>query len=317
MEKPNVILVVGPTASGKTALSIKIAKSVNGEIISADSMQIYKQLNIGTAKPSEEEKEGIPHYLIDEVDVDADFSVSVFKDRAFKLINDILNRGKTPVICGGTGLYLNSVTYKLDFGKTSANEPLRKELLKIADEKGADYLHGLLKEKSPSAASRIHPNNIKRVIRALELIENEKEELEFNFQKENNEYNFIMIGIKMGREKLYSRINDRVDEMVLLGLVDEAFDIYKKYGGESNAFSAIGYKELVDYFNGNINLNDAVLNIKQATRRYSKRQITWLKRDKRIKWFNLDSYKNFDDFTNDIINYTKNLLDTEKNIGNY
>lgn len=320
MDKPSVILVVGPTASGKTAVSIEIAKSINGEIISADSMQIYRQMNIGTAKPSEEEKQSITHYLIDEVDVDYDFSVAMFKDRANELIVDILNRGKIPVLCGGTGLYINSITYSLNFGKTSANTVLREKLYKIADEKGTEYLHNLLKEKSPSAALRIHPNNTKRIVRALELLEGEAVEKEFNFQKESDKYSFIMIGIKMDRKKLYDRINDRVDKMISLGLIGEVRNIYERCGGDCNAFSAIGYKEFIDYFKGSLSLEDVVSNIKQATRRYAKRQITWFKRDKRIKWFDLDLYKDFNDFTNDIIKYTKNLLyteNTEKDIGNY
>ena len=294
MKKQPLIVVAGPTASGKTRLAIDIAKAVGGEIVSADSMQIYKYMDIGSAKPTAEERSEVKHHLIDFLEPDAEFSVADYTDMAHGVISDIAARGKMPVMCGGTGLYINSVVNDVTFGETETDYEMRSELQKYADENGNEALLELLREIDPVSAQRLHPNNVRRVIRAIEFYRLTGETIsahqEMTKQAEGR-YSAVMFCIKWDREVLYERINKRVDIMLRDGLSDEVKRLVDMgYTKALNSMKAIGYKELMDYFNGECSYEDAVELIKQSSRRYAKRQLTWFRRDERIHW--LDSTGN-------------------------
>ncbi len=286
-----VYVVLGPTASGKTDLAVEIAKKVGGEVISADSMQIYKEMDIGTAKPTTEEMQGIKHHLIDIVYPNEEYSVAMFKAQAKALIADMQKRGVVPVICGGTGLYINSITYNLDFTQTKRNEELRGQLEKLSNEE----LHNRLRQIDENSAQRIHINDKKRLIRQLEILNDGESGSGYDFNNQNKEYDFVICGIATKRELLYEKINKRVDIMVQKGLFEEAIYIYKKYG-DTQAIKAIGYKEIIENeFSKNsfsLTKEEITEKIKQNTRRFAKRQITWFKRDNRIKWFDATIYNN-------------------------
>src|SRR3712207_3060677 len=258
-KKTPILILTGPTAVGKTDLSIRLAKVLNGEIISADSMQIYKKMDIGSAKISKKEMDGIPHYMIDIVEPDQEFTVADFHDRSVKIIEDIHSRGKLPIITGGTGLYLNSIIYDMDFGFSDANPKLRKELELILDEKGPEYLYSMLVDLSPSAASRIHPNNIKRVIRAIEVYKTGGNLGDFSSDlKYNQNYESKIIVLNRDRKLLYDRINMRVDLMFEEGLLEEVRMLHNMgYTSNMQSMKGIGYKEILDYFEGRIGLKDA------------------------------------------------------------
>jgi len=290
-DKPNVIVVVGPTASGKTSLGIDIAKALNGEIISADSMQIYKGLDIGTAKATAQEQNEVKHHLIDICDIHDTFSVADYKRKCYENIDEILTSGKIPVIVGGTGLYINAVVNNMNFDNycedaeyAKAKEEYRKELEKILEEKGKEYLYDMLLSFDKEVASNIHINNTKRVIRAIEMAKEGVSKSSVNtrndlWNKNDSPYNFIIIYINMPREELYSRINLRVDMMKDLGVIEEAKMLKDmNLSKENTAMQAIGYKEFFDYLDGIISLEEALENLKQGTRRYAKRQITWFKK---------------------------------------
>lgn len=289
MDKPNIICVVGPTASGKTAYAIKLAKEQNGEIVSCDSMQIYKYMDIGTAKPTKEEQREVPHHMIDFVDPNTDYSVADFVKDATEVINDILSRGKTPVLCGGTGLYIDSVIGGIEFSEQKRDDEYRALLWNMAEEKGVDAVHDLLKEQDPQEAEKVHPNNIKRVIRALEICKTSgmtKTEADKLARKEPK-YNAEIIGLMPDREILYERIDRRVDIMMQQGLLQEVeLLIEKSIRRDSTAMQAIGYKELIEYIDGKCSLDEAVDKIKQESRRYAKRQLTWFRRNPDIIWIN-------------------------------
>lgn len=294
MKKQPLIVVAGPTASGKTRLAIDIAKAVGGEIVSADSMQTYKYMDIGSAKPTAEERSEVKHHLIDFLEPDAEFSVADYTDMAHGVISDIAARGKMPVMCGGTGLYINSVVNDVTFGETKTDYEMRSELQKYADENGNEALLELLREVDPVSAQRLHPNNVRRVIRAIEFYRLTGETIsahqEMTKQTEGR-YSAVMFCIKWDREALYERINKRVDIMLRDGLSDEVKRLVDMgYTKALNSMKAIGYKELIDYFNGECSYEDAVELIKQSSRRYAKRQLTWFRRDERIHW--LDSTGN-------------------------
>lgn len=305
--KPKVLVIAGPTASGKTGISIELAKRLNGEIVSADSMQIYKYMNIGTAKPTEEEKNGISHYMMDFLEVGDKFSVAQYKDMAMKCIEDILSRGKVPIVVGGTGLYINSITEEINYDeKAEENNDIREKLEKEAAEYGNEKLYAELKIIDPDACNRIHLNDTKRIIRALEVFretgvtitEHQK------ISKQNDKkYDYKIVGLYVEREKLYERINRRVDLMISQGLLKEAEDIIKmiKDKGRLTSFQAIGYKEFVPYFSGEVGLDEAIENVKRETRRYAKRQITWFKRTNGLVWF--DTNDGIDKNIEDIIKY--------------
>ncbi|NLL06226.1 MAG: tRNA (adenosine(37)-N6)-dimethylallyltransferase MiaA [Clostridiaceae bacterium] len=300
----NVIVILGPTASGKTKLSIELAKDIRGEIVSADSMQIYKYMDIGTAKPDEEEKQGIKHYLIDEVTPDSEFSVARFQQLAKNYIDDIIDRSKVPIVSGGTGLYIDSLIYNIEFGDTICDWELREKLKNEALEKGNEYLHNKLKEIDPEAAEKIHMNNVKRVIRAIEVYTYTKKTISMH-QKESRrnppKYNFTIFGLRMDREKLYERINQRVDLMMEKGLVKEVKKLVEMgYDNSTIAMQGIGYKEILSYLKGEITLDEAIYVLKRDTRHYAKRQLTWFNRMEDVTWIDIDQNSNLTEIIKNI-----------------
>lgn len=292
-----VIVVAGPTASGKTDLAIDIALAVGGEIVCADSMQIYKYMDIGTAKATPEERKKCPHYLLDFVDPRMEFSVADYVGVCHTRIADIVSRGKIPVMCGGTGLYINSVIDDVEFGEYENDQALREELRTIAETEGGERLIEILREFDPVSAERLHPNNLKRVIRAIEFykvsgipISEHQEET----KKKESRYDPVMFMIDHDREVLYERINKRVDIMMNAGLIDEVKGLLDMgLTRDLNSMQGIGYKEMASYLSGEMTLNDAIEMIKQNSRHYAKRQLTWFRRDERI--VNLNPETAFDD----------------------
>jgi len=287
--KSKILVIAGPTAVGKTKIAIETAKRLNGEIISADSMQIYKKMDIGTAKPTVEEMGGIPHHLLSIVEIGEKFSVVDFQKMAFDCIEDILSRGKVPIVCGGTGLYINGLVEEIDYGEVTSSEELREELEKVAQEKGNEYLYEELKSVDKDAAEKIKLNDTKRLIRALEVYRmtgTTITEFQRRSKEKEKKYDYIVVGLSMDREKLYERINLRVDEMMKCGLLEEAKDVLAEMGANDKltSFQAIGYKEFLPFFNGECTLEEVAEMIKQESRRYAKRQITWFKRTPGLRW---------------------------------
>ena len=286
MNKQPLIVVAGPTASGKTRLAIDIAKSFDGEIVSADSMQIYKYMDIGTAKPTVEERAECRHHLIDFVEPDEEFSVADYVNLAHEVIADIAARGKLPVMCGGTGLYINSVVDDVTFGEMDTDHALREELKAIAEKEGSERLIEMLSEFDPVSAARLHPNNLRRIIRAIEFYNSTGvpiSEHQAMTKQIESRYDPIMFSIDYPRETLYERINLRVELMVKEGLLNEVKKIMDMgYTRELNSMKGIGYKEIMAYYNGECTLEEAIDAVKQGSRRYAKRQLTWFRRDKRI-----------------------------------
>lgn len=302
-----IIVLVGPTAVGKTYASIELAKRFKTEIISADSMQIYKGMDVGTAKITEDEKQGITHHMIDIIYPDDSYSVSDFKTESEKIIDKILMENKIPIIVGGSGLYVNSLIYDLDFGKAKSDNKIRDYYTTLYNEHGEDYLYEILKKIDPEAAEKIHKNNIKRVIRALEVhdITGIKfSETNTDIRKQSNKYECILIGLSMDRKVLYDRINERVDKMLSEGLVEEVKALIDKgYNKNLVSMQAIGYKEIIDYLAGNMSLEESLNILKRNTRRFAKRQFTWFLRDENVKWFNISSVKEIDNTVDDIYKY--------------
>lgn len=288
----NLIILTGPTGVGKTELSLKIAKEYNGEIISADSMQIYKEFNIGTAKIDTNQTD-IIHYMIDIIDANTEFSVYDFQQQVKKLIEEINLRGKMPILVGGTGLYINSIVYNLTFQEKSKDTAYREYLNSLLQEKGLEYLYELLLEVDPESAKQIDRNNSHRIVRALEISKTGKKD-NSNFNSKNNEYNLLYLGLNMQRSKLYENINIRVDQMINQGLIKEVSELVEKYSENSQAFKAIGYKEVISYFKNDISLEEMVELIKKNSRHYAKRQITWFKRDDRIIWLDKEDESIFE-----------------------
>jgi tRNA dimethylallyltransferase len=295
VEKKKIIIIVGPTAVGKTSLSLSLAKAVNGEIISGDSMQIYRNLTIGTAKVTKAEQKGIPHYLIDEVDITTSYAVSDFQKRARFLIEDITARGKVPIIVGGTGLYIESLIYDVTFGGSGKNDTAFREAQeKIAVEKGNLYLWEQLAKVDPTAADRIHFNNRRRIIRALEVYHVTGQPFS-SYQSERKEkeplYEVKIIGLMTEREELYKRIDLRVEQMFEAGLIEEAKWLYQQNLPDAQASRGIGYKELVPYFEKKTTLQEAKEAIQQNSRRYAKRQLTWFRnRLENVEWWDLVAF---------------------------
>ena len=294
MKQPLIILT-GPTAVGKTELSIRLAKAVNGEIISADSMQVYRYMDVGTAKITAEEMQGVPHHLIDVLEPSEDFNVFLFKEMAEKAMDNIYIKGKIPVVTGGTGFYIQALLYDINFEDTDADSDFRTEMYRLAEEKGNEYVHGLLKEVDPVSASEIHFNNIKRVIRALEYHNQTGKKIsEHNEEQRQNEspYNFLYLVLNDDREKLYERINKRVDLMFENGLTKEV-DRLIEMGchRDMTSMKAIGYREFFDYYDGNADLSQVRENIKTDTRHFAKRQLTWFRREKEVTMVNVNEFK--------------------------
>ena len=301
-----VICIVGPTASGKTGLAIELAKKIDAEVISADSMQIYKDLDVGTAKVTKEEAQGIPHHMIDVCNVEDKFSVADFKAMCYDKIEEIQKRGKNVIIAGGTGLYVNAVVYNMNFTEEETDTKLRQELEKIAKEKGNEYLHNMLKEIDPVTAEQIHMNNVKRVIRAIEMAKNvglKSEHMEAEKTRIANEkapYEFVVFCIEQEREYLYSRINLRVDLMIKDGILDEAKKVYDmKLPSNNTCMQAIGYKEFFPYFEGTATLEECIETLKKETRHYAKRQMTWF--NNKLDCIKLDGSKPKDELVDEII----------------
>lgn len=306
VKKP-LVIVVGPTAIGKSSLSIELAKSLNGEIISADSMQIYKYMDIGTAKIREDEKQGIKHYLVDEVCPDVDFSVSDFQGKSNLYIDEILKKDKLPIVVGGTGLYINSLIYELDFANSISNWDLRNKYMAKANELGNECIHKELEEIDPISAKRIHLNDIKRIIRAIEIFhETGKPMSEYykDFRKARDEFKIVMIGLKMDREKLYERINQRVDIMMDEGLVNEVEKLLTMgYYKNLTSMQAIGYKEIIKHFDGEYSMEETIEILKRESRRYAKRQMTWFRKEERVHWVDVDDFNDISSMSEYVSNY--------------
>lgn len=287
MSKPKVIVICGPTASGKTALSIELAKKINGEIISADSMQIYKEMDIGTAKPDKEEMDGIKHYLLDFVFPDKRYSVAEFKQDAENAINEILAKGKTPIVVGGTGLYIDSLIYGIEYNEIKIDEKYREDLEERAEKEGLISLYEEAKKIDPEATSKISSNDKKRIIRVLEIFKSTgktKTEQEIESRKKDIPYDYYVYAINMDREKLYERINLRVDKMIEKGLINEVELLIQKYHEFPTAMQGLGYKEVVEYLDGQLLKEEMIDKIKQESRRYAKRQLTWFRKNKQNIW---------------------------------
>lgn len=301
----DIIVVAGPTAVGKTEYAIKLAQSLDGEIVSCDSMQLYKYMDIGSAKPTAEEQAQVKHYLVDEIDPREPFSVVEYQKGAAAAIAEIHAKGKPAIISGGTGLYLNSLLYEMDFGAPpSGDDSYRKELEAFAAENGPEQLHARLAEKDPDAAQRIHPNNIKKVIRALEAIETGGEGLKpFDaVKKENPLYRPFLIGLTRDRAELYDRINRRVDILMEQGLLQEVQGLFDMGLTEAHiSMKGIGYKELIQYLQGEYTLEEAVDKVKQNTRHYAKRQLTWFRRYDNMQWFDLSTYETKENALEDML----------------
>lgn len=294
--KKDLFILAGPTAVGKTEISIKLAKTLNGEIISADSMQIYKYMDIGSAKIKENEKQNIPHYSIDFLHPHEEFSVAEFKQKSTDAIEKITAEGKLPMVVGGTGFYIDSLIFNYDFANTYKDELYRNHLKNLAEEKGNEYVHGLLKNIDEESFKRLHANDLKRVIRALEVFKVTGKTLsQFNKEQDRYDipYNVYYFVLNMDRDKLYARINKRVDIMIEEGLVDEVIKL-KNMGCTSDmqSMKGIGYKEILYYLDGKITLEEAIEMIKKGSRHYAKRQLTWFRKDKRVIWINKDNYEN-------------------------
>ncbi|MCH3963836.1 MAG: tRNA (adenosine(37)-N6)-dimethylallyltransferase MiaA [Clostridium sp.] len=291
----DLFILAGPTAIGKTDISIKIAKKLNAEIISADSMQIYKYMDIGSAKIKKSEMQGVIHHMIDVVSPEDDFNVLKYKLMAGRCISKIHDSKKLPMIVGGTGFYINSLIFNYDFTEAHIDKNYRKYLKNLACEKGREYVHALLKDIDPGSFQRLYPNDLKRVIRALEVYKLTGRTMS-DFNRENNiydiPYNVYYFVLTMNREKLYDRINKRVDMMISKGLIDEVKKLKSMgYDSSMQSMKGIGYKEILNYLDGSMSLDKAIELIKQGSRNYAKRQLTWFRKDKRVNWINKDDFK--------------------------
>ncbi len=313
-EKMPLVILTGPTAAGKTSLSIALAKKIGGEIISADSMQVYREMNIGTAKITPEEMDGVPHHLVDIMTPDEAFNVVEFQRRAKDAMGDIISRGKIPIIVGGTGFYIQALLYDIDFSRHEEEEEYRQELYELSQTKGKEYLHGLLREVDPEYAESVHYNNVKKVIRALEYYKETGEKLSAHNeeqQKKESPYRFAYFVLNHERSILYDRINRRVDLMMEEGLEEEVRALVDKgYTKDLVSMQGLGYKEFFDYFEGQASLESVVDKIKMETRRFAKRQLTWFRREKEVIWIDKGQYENDLAILEDMINHLqeKNVL---------
>ncbi len=303
-KKRPLVVLTGPTAVGKTKLSIALAKAINGEILSADSMQVYKHMDIGSAKIRPEEMQGVPHHLIDILEPWEEFNVVVFQKRCLECMEQIYANGHIPILVGGTGFYIQAVLRSIDFTENEENTEYREGLERIAREQGPEILHEQLKKVDPVSAENIHANNVKRTIRALEYYELTGEPISAHNEREKERvspYNFSYFVLTDDREKLYARIETRIDEMLSEGLVDEVKQL-KEMGCHRGMVSmqGLGYKEILDYLDGNNSLEEAVYTLKRDTRHFAKRQLTWFRREKEVTWINKEK---FDDNEEKILQY--------------
>ena len=314
MKKTPLIILTGPTAVGKTAASIGLAKAVGGEIISADSMQVYRQMDIGSAKITKEEMQGIPHYLVDVLDPEEAFNVVRFQELAKEAMEEIFRNRHIPIVVGGTGFYIQALLYDIDFTENDSDFSFREELEKTAREKGAEYLHSLLKQADPEAAEQIHPHNIKRVIRALEFNRKTGQKISTHNEQERRKqspYEFAYFVLTDNREALYARIDRRVDKMMEQGLLEEVRALKDRgIARESVSMQGLGYKELLAYLDGEIPLEEAVRIIKRDTRHFAKRQLTWFRRERDVIWIDRQEIGQEEE---KIVDYMLNVL-REKNI---
>ena len=293
-EKKPLVILTGPTAVGKTALSIKLASEIGGEIISADSMQVYRQMDIGSAKIKPEEMDGIPHHLIDILEPEEEFNVCLFEKLALEAIEQIYERGHIPVVVGGTGFYIQALLYQIDFTEEETDTAFRDKLWQLGEEKGNHYLHELLRKVDPESAEEIHENNRKRVIRALEFYENSGKPISTHNKEQRQKtsaYNSCYFVLTDDRKKLYERIESRVDQMLSKGLVDEVRTL-KEQGCNASMVSmqGLGYKEILEYLDGRCSLLEAVEKIKKETRHFAKRQLTWFRREKDVIWIDKQAF---------------------------
>lgn len=293
-EKKPLVILTGPTAVGKTALSIKLASEIGGEIISADSMQVYRQMDIGSAKIKPEEMDGIPHHLIDILEPEEEFNVCLFEKLALEAMEQIYERGHIPVVVGGTGFYIQALLYQIDFTEEETDTAFRDKLWQLGEEKGNHYLHELLRKVDPESAEEIHENNRKRVIRALEFYENSGKPISTHNKEQRQKtsaYNSCYFVLTDDRKKLYERIESRVDQMLSKGLVDEVRTL-KEQGCNASMVSmqGLGYKEILEYLDGRCSLLEAVEKIKKETRHFAKRQLTWFRREKDVIWLDKQAF---------------------------
>ncbi|WP_163102292.1 tRNA (adenosine(37)-N6)-dimethylallyltransferase MiaA [Peribacillus alkalitolerans] len=314
-EKQKIIVIIGPTAVGKTKLSVELAKRFNGEIISGDSMQIYRGMDIGTAKITPEEMEGIPHHLIDIKEPKEPFNAAEFQELASKEIINIANRGKIPIIAGGTGLYIQSLLFQYEFSEAVSDPEFRHKWEEIAHQKGEEFVHERLKEVDPESASRIHPNNIRRVIRALEIYHLTGITMTDTLQAQtmHSDYDYILIGLDMDRELLYDRINKRVDIMMEEGLLNEVKELFNQGVREVQSIQAIGYKEIYEFLDGKCSLEAAVEKLKQNSRRYAKRQLTWFRNKMDVFWFDVSNVEDFQKKVIEISHFIEGKLQLKSN----
>jgi tRNA dimethylallyltransferase len=311
VQREKVAVIIGPTAVGKTKLSIDLAKALNGEIISGDSMQIYRTMDIGTAKVTTDEMDGIPHYMINIKDPEDSFSVAEFQERVRKCIREITERGKLPIIVGGTGLYIQSVLFDYQFTDEAGDATYREQMEKLALERGVEYVHKKLQGVDPESAERIHANNIRRVIRALEIFHTTGEKMSNQLEKQENEllYDVSLIGLTMDREMLYDRINLRVNLMIEQGLLEEVKGLHERGVRDCQSIQAIGYKEIYDYFENRVSLEEAVSQLKTNSRRYAKRQLTWFRNKMDVAWFDVTDGEK----TSEILRYIEGKLQLKSN----
>lgn len=312
MKKPLIILT-GPTAVGKTKASIGLAKALNGEIISADSMQVYKEMDIGSAKIRPEEMQGIQHYLVDVLEPDEEFHVVRFQQMAKQAMEEIYAKGKVPIVVGGTGFYIQALLYDIDFTESNENTAYREELEKLAKEKGAEYLHDMLREIDPASADSIHANNVKRVIRALEFYKLTGQKISEHNEKERakeSPYEFCYFVLNDERQRLYDRIDARIDQMLEDGLLEEVAALKNKgYTKDMVSMQGLGYKEILDYLNGNYTLDEAIYILKRDTRHFAKRQLTWFRRERDVIWIDKNEYGHDEEKVLDVmLSYVKERI---------